>query len=233
MVKRIIREVPPEHVDWRDYFDGDCFNANSGDYNNTIFPRCLDHYTMWCCINKDEFDDIQSEMRDLFYEVSNLGYCSHYLNVKEIMEDYHLHYNPKNAHELKEIAEHDEDKSEIVARYLTIKTGKKWDVAIGRGYCQGDYVEMIYCTENYTEENASILCDAVLGCGREFGVIAVDENGEEIDSCWGFFVTDTEAWRDEEYKALICKWEGLDENETTLEMIDGSHTYTEYSYRAC
>ena len=92
---------------------------------------------------------------------------------------------------------------------------------------------MVYCTENYTEENASILCDAVLGCGREFGVIAVDENGEEIDSCWGFFVTDTEAWRDEEYKALICKWEGLDENETTLEMIDGSHTYTRYTYRAC
>lgn len=231
MIKHIIRQVPDEDADWRFYFDGDCFNANSGDYNNTIFPRCFDHHTWWCCINEKEYKSIQSEMRDLFYEVSNVGYDSHYLNVKEIMEDYNLHYNPKNAHELKEIAEYDEDKSEIIARYMTIKTGKKWDVACGRGYSQGDYVEMVYCTENYTEENASILCDAVLGCGHEYGVIEVDENGNEVDSCWGYFVMDSEAWRDEDIKALFCKREGFDINETQLEMVDGSTTHVTYSYR--
>lgn len=230
MIKHIIREVPPEQTNWEDYFDGDCFNENSGDYNNTIFPRVLDRHSMWTCLNKDEFERIHKEIRYVVYEVNEgIGYG--YKNIKEIMLDYKLPYNPKNAHKLKEIAEADYDESEVIADYMTIKTGKKWSVEVGRGYMQGDYVELIYCTENYTEKNASIICDAILGCGKEFGVIEIDENGEEGDSCWGFFVTDSEAFRDEEYKAIVCKWDGLDESETRLEMIDGSHTYTKYTYR--
>ena len=230
MIKHIIREVSPERTDWRDYFDGDCFNERSGDYNNTIFPLFLDHYTMWCCVNEKEWKRITQEMSNVFYEVNNgIGYG--YKNVKEIMHDYKLPYNPRNAHILKDIADGNEEDSRILATYLTIKTGKKWDVASGRGYSQGDYVELVYCTENYTEKNAEILCDAVLGCGKEFCVVDLDENGEEADTCWGFFVTDAEGWKDEEYKAIVCKWDGLDESETQLEMIDGEHHITTYSYR--
>ena len=230
MIKHIIREVSPERTDWRDYFDGDCFNEHSGDYNNTIFPLFLDRYSMWCCVNEKEWKRITQEMSDVFYEVNNgIGYG--YKNVKEIMRDYKLPYNPRNAHILKDIADGNEEDSRILATYLTIKTGKKWDVASGRGYCQGDYVELVYCTENYTEKTVEILCDAVLGCGKEFCVVDLDENGEETDTCWGFYVTDAEAWEDEEYKAIVCSWDGLDESETQLEMIDGEHHITTYSYR--
>ena len=230
MIKQIIKQVPDEHVDWRDYFDGDCFNERSGDYNNTIFPRTLDHYTMWACLNKDEFDRISTEMRDVFYEVNEgIGYI--YNNVKEIMLDYKLPYSPKNAHELKVIAELDYDESDVIARYMTLKTGKRWDVIGGNGYCQGDCCEMVYCTENYTEENASAIVDAVLGCGHEFGIIELDEDGNEVDSCYGYYVTDSEAWRDEDIKALICKREGFNEDETLLEMVDGSTTHVTYTYR--
>lgn len=230
MIKHIIRQVPDEDADWRFYFDGDCFNENSGDYNNTIFPRTWDHYRWWACVNEDEFKTIHNEMVDVFYDVNeSIGYG--YKNVKEVMHDYKLPYNPKSAHELKVIAELDYDDSEVIARYMTIKTGKKWDVAGGNGYCQGDYCEMVYCTENYTNDDARAIVDAVLGCGHEYGVIEVDENGNEVDSCWGYFVMDSEAWRDEDIKALFCEREGFDINETQLEMVDGSTTHVTYSYR--
>lgn len=230
MIKNIIRQIAPENQNWEWYFDGDCFNENSGDYNNTIFPRYLDHWHMYPCVNKKEFEDIYKEMQNVLYDIGEIGY--YYKNVKDVMKDYRLPYNPRNAHRLKELCKIDDDKSEAIAEYLSIKTGKKWDFVSGNGYCQGDYCEVIYCTENYTENQARIYADAVLGCGNEYMVIWLDENGEEEDSCSGFFVTDTEAWRDEDVKKLICEWDCLNPEETRLEMIDGSHTYTEYTYRA-
>lgn len=79
-----------------------------------------------------------------------------------------------------------------------------------------------------------------LGCGKEFCVIDVedyaeDEDGEatytETDSVYGYIVADSQAWRDEDYKRLVCEWAGINEEETRLEMIDGSHVCTTYSYR--
>lgn len=231
MIKNIIRQIAPEHQEWTWYFDGDGFNANSGDYFNTIFGLFYDR-GMYPCVNKDEYERIHNEMRNVWYEVDEgIGYG--YKNVKEIMQDYKLPYNPHNAHKLKELIKQDYDKTDVFAEYLTLKTGKKWDVASECGYSQGDYAEVIYCTDNYTDKQARICADAILGCGNEYVVIDLDENGEEIDSCGGYFVTDEEAWRDEDVKALICKWVGCKPEETTLEMIDGTHVHTTYTYRAC
>ena len=72
-------------------------------------------------------------------------------------------------------------------------------------------------------------------CLKEFCVIDLDENGEEVDRCYGFIIADCEikSWADSDatYKRLVCNWEGIKEEETRLEMIDGYHTYTKYDYR--
>lgn len=70
-----------------------------------------------------------------------------------------------------------------------------------------------------------------MGCGKEFCVIDVDEDGNETDKCYGYIIADCQAWKDEDYKRLVCEWAGIDEEETRLEMIDGSTTQTIYSYR--
>ena len=70
-----------------------------------------------------------------------------------------------------------------------------------------------------------------MGAAKEFEVIDLDEDGNEVDNCGGYIVADSQAWRDEEYKRLVCEWAGIEESETQLEMIDGSHTYTKYTYR--
>ena len=53
----------------------------------------------------------------------------------------------------------------------------------------------------------------------------------EKESCYGFFVADCEAWKDEDYKRIVCEWEGIDPEETQLEMIESSRTTTIYTYR--
>lgn len=229
-MKTIIREVAPEHTNAQWYFDGDCFNENSGDYCNTIFILSLEHCQLYpCCLNESEFKHIQDEMRDVFWAIEDeIGYG--YKNVKEVMNDYKLHYTPKNAHELKDMVEKGYEEPEVVARYLSLKTGKPWDVRECRGYCQGDYVEVIYCMDNYTEKDADIFGDIANGCFKEFGVIELDDDGNEVDSCYGYYVTDTEAWKPEDIKHLVCKWSGCDENITELHLCGTSHTVTTYDY---
>lgn len=231
MSKTIIKEVPPEQTNAEWYFDGDCFNENSGDYNNTIFILTLDHYHMYpCCVNVKEFKNIQSEIGNIVYEVNEgIGYG--YKNVKEIMKDYKLKYNPKNAHKLKEIADDgDYEDSEVIAKYMTLKTGKKWGVSISTGYCQGDFVEVIYCTENYTDKDVAIFGDMANGCFKEFGVIDLDDDGNEIDSCYGYYVADSETYDPTEIKRLVCKWSGADFETTELHMCGSCHTVTTYDY---
>lgn len=229
MNRYVFREVEPECAELNFYFDNDCFNANSGDYNNTIFPVSWSHNMKTCGINEDEYDDLQSEMSNIFYDVSQeIGYG--YKNVKEVMKDYKLHYSPKNAHLLKEIAELDERKPEVMAQYLGIKTGKKWDTRTCNGYCQSDWCVIVYCTENYNEKAIDEIGDVYLGCAKEFGLHEFNDDDEEINTCYGFIVADSTAWKPEDIKSVLCKWEGLNPDEVTLELIENSRTVTQYSY---
>lgn len=231
MIKYRIREIEPESYDFRFYFDGDCFNKHSGDFNNTIFPLYYDHGT-YCGLNEADYNDLKRDMDYCLTDVEDYinGYNG-YKNVKEIMKDYNLPYSPKNAHALKEMAKQYWDKTEHFAEYMTIKTGKKWDIGCSHGYCQGDYVEIVYCIDNYKTEDIEIIGDIFLGCAKEFGVHELDEDGEEIDSCYGFFVADCQTRRDEDYKKIVCNDYGIPEEETELELIEGSHTYTKYTYK--
>ena len=236
MIKNIIRECSPETTELSFYFDGDCYNENSGDYNNTVFivQRDWDRVSGY---NIDEYKRIMDRADEIasgFHDVEN---GTVYLNgykptFKDVMQEQGLDFSPSICHKLREWAKGaNVDKPAHVAAYLTVTTGKTWDVQSVYGYCQGDYAEVVYCTDNYKQESAKTLGEVWLGCAKEFGVIEVDENGEEGDSCWGYIVADCEARTDADYKRLVCEWAGIKPEETRLEMIDGYSVQTVYSYR--
>ena len=248
MIKHIIREIAPEWTEFDNYFDGDTFTERAGDYCYTLFIVGDRHTEVF---NAEAWEDAQkkaAELCEMFDDIQNNGYYSAwYSSFKACMIDNHIPYNSRKCHALKELFlgqkcgdYFNQDRPEHMAAYLSIVTNRKWNVLGVCGYSQGDYVQVVYCEGFNTKEAARECGELWMGCGKEFTVIDVenyaeDEDGEpeytEVDSCGGYFVADCQAWTDEDYKRLVCEWAGINEEETRLEMIDGSTTQTIYSYR--
>lgn len=234
-VNYIIREVPPEQSDFSYYFDDDGLTEAGGDYCNNLFIVTQSRRSSG--FNEEEYKRIQDKadaIIDGFSDVADKwtnGYNS-YETYKECMEYNSIEYTTHKCHALKEWAQAaDTREPETIADFLTITTGKQWSTDSARGYSQGDYVEMVYCEEHYTD-GVKHYGEIWLGAGKEFYTIELDENGEEVDTCGGYIVADSQAWDDEDYKRLVCEWAGIPEDETRLEMIDSYKTVMQYTYRA-
>lgn len=234
-MKNIIREIPGEHAELSFYFDGDCFNENAGDYGYTLFILFRDRYSL-SGLNIEEYKRIVERAEGIsegFYDVEHKESAwTSYETYKQVMQDWGIDYTSHKCHLLKEWYKGggEVDGAESIAAFLSITTGKEWDVSSAYGYCQGDYVEIVYCKQYYSE-NVEKYGEIWLGAAKEFCVIDLDENGEETDSCYGYIVADCEARDDDDYKRLVCEMAGINPEETRLEMIDGYYTYTKYEYR--
>lgn len=231
-IKNIIREVPPEACELSFYFDDDGLTERGGDFCYNLF--IIGDGRNVGSFNEEAYVKIQKQAEDILDGFENvIGRCSNYAywtyaSYKEVMETFGIPYNSRRCHALKEWAkEADTSDPESIAEFLTIITGKKWDVTGVCGYCQGDYVDIVYCPEHY-ESGVQHYGEVWLGCAREFGVIDLDEHGEECDSCYRYIVADSEARDDEDYKRIVCEWAGIDESETALEMFDGYSTTAIY-----
>ena len=236
MIKHIIREVAPEACNFSTYFDGDTFTGSGDDYSNNLFILQRYRYRL-DGYNIAEYKRIQKQANDIingFEDVRNPGNAYNwtgYRSYKEAMEDSGITYNPRKCHHLKQWAQDaDSESPEAIAEYLTITTGKRWTTSSAHGYCQGDYVEMVYCPERYPE-GVEACGEIWLGAAKEFCIIDVNDDGTEGYAVYGYIVADCKAWRDAEYKDIICKWECLKPEETRLEMIDSTTTRTICSYR--
>ena len=230
-IKHVIREVEPEATDFSFYFDDDGIKEAGGDFCYSLFIVQRERYGRLYGFQIDEYREIARELYNVADDFDNVP-GAYTPSFKQVMKDYGLHYTPQRCHALKELVfddEFDSENPETVAAYLTIKTGKAWDVASARGYSQGDYCEIVYCKECHSRPEA--YGEIWLGAGKEFCVIDLDEDGNQIDSCYGYIVADCEAWKDEEYKRLVCEWACLDPEETELQMIENAWTRTEYEYR--
>lgn len=248
--KYIIREVSPEASDFSIYFDDDGLKEAGGDYCYNLFIVAQSRNSKG--FNEEEYQSIQTEIENLlemYVDIINKSNYAQYSSVGAMLLDYHLISNIHQTRCIKEYADffagccekpispyanyhdnftaHNEEKT---AEYLTLKTGKEWSTDSAYGYSQGDYVKTVYCKEYYTN-GSKHYGEIWLGAGKEFDVIEVDENGEEIDSCGGFIIADCQAWKDEDYKKLVCEWAEIAEDETQLEMIDDCRTVTRYTYR--
>lgn len=236
MIKHIIREVAPEACDFSAYFDGDTFTEASGDYCNTLFIISNEGWGRLEGYNIDEYRRVKAQAEEIMEGFTDVGdgvtdYDGRRITYKAIMEDAGVTYNSRKCHSLRQWhAGHDDADPEAIAAYLTITTGQRWTTASARGYSQGDYVELVYCPNRYTE-GAEKYGEIWLGAAKEFCIIDVNDDGTEGDAVYGYIVADCEAWRDEDYKKTVCAWEGIDPAAARLEMIDSATTRTIYSYR--
>lgn len=229
MDKYVFRQVPPEVMDCSTFFDTDCFTEAAGDFSYTLFILYSDRGRTYG-FNIEDYKDVQAQadgIVDGFSDVAE-NYTDFFKSYKHVMEYYGIEYSGKKCHALKEWAkEADTDKIDCIAEYLTITTGKKWETTCARGYCQGDYVDILYCTEHYTEKDVVAYGEIFLGACTEFS-LKEPENDWEV---YGFFVADSQAWRDEDVKKLLCEWEGLKPEETEVQFIENQFTRVEYEYR--
>lgn len=250
MTRNIIREVPGEQTDFSFYFEDDGLTEAGGDYCNNLFIVAQSRNSSG--FNEEEYQKIQTEIENLlemYVDIVSASNYAQYSSTGAMLFDYGLINNIHSTKRIKAFTDFFKDceekpqkpysnyynkleafNAEKTAEYLTLKTGKEWATDSATGYSQGDYVEIVYCKEHHTD-GAKAYGEIWLGAGKEFYTIELDENGEEIDTCGGYIVADCQAWKDEEYKKLVCEWAGIPEEETQLEMIDGSRTYTKYSYR--
>jgi hypothetical protein len=249
-INYIIREVPPEQTEFSFYFDDDGLTAAGGDYCYNLFIVAQSRNSSG--FNEKEYQSLQTEIENLlemYVDIVNKSDYAHYSSVGAMLFDLGLVSSIHNTRRIKEITEWlkacnvkpnspwrnyatqaEAFPEETTAEYLTFKTGKEWTTDEAYGYCQGDYVKMVYCLEHYTS-GVKHYGEIWLGAGKEFSITFLDETGEEDYTVFGYIVADSQARTDEDYKKLVCEWEGIPEDETQLEMIDGSRTYTKYSYR--
>lgn len=250
MIKYVVREVPPDVSDFSFYFDDDGLIEAGGNYCYNLFIVAQSRNTG--CFNEKEYVRITNEIEnflEMYMDIVNKSNYAQYVSIGAMLLDYGLIKNIHNTKRIKAFADfftnccehptspyanyHDNfaaHTEKSVAEYLTLKTGKEWDVDCAYGYCQGDHVKVIYCKKHYTG-GAKHYGEVWLGAAKEFYTIELDENGEEGDTCGGYIVADCQAWKDEEYKKIVCEWEGISEEETRLEMIESSRIYTKHEYR--
>lgn len=245
----IIREVPPEQTDFSLYFEDDGLTSAGGDYCYNLFIVAQSRNSGG--FNEKEYQNIQNEIENLLEMYSDIVGKSNYAQYPSIgamLKDYKLIDNIHNTKRIKAFTSFFADcntilgapytgrekfeahNTDMTAEYLTLKTGKEWDTVSAYGYCQGDQVVVVYCKEHYTD-GAKQYGEVWLGAAKEFYTIDIDENGEETDTCGGYIIADCQARTDEGYKKLVCEWADIPEEETQLEMVDGSRTYTKYNYR--
>lgn len=247
-INYIVREVPPEAAELSYVFDDDGLSEAGGDWNYTLFIVSNEGWGRLYGFNIDEYKRVRKDAEDLldgfgWVEEKATDYDGKRITYKAVMEDNRIPYNPRKCHALKEWAKSaDNLDTDDIAEYLTITTGKKWNSIGVCGYCQGDYVEVVYCEDHYKEADAKYYGECWLGCAKEFCVIEVENYSEpededeeasytETDSCYGYIVSDSQAWRDEDIKRLVCEWAGIPEDETVLEVIESTSYHTSYHYR--
>lgn len=240
MKKYIIKQIPPEQAELMYYFENDGITEKAGGIEYALFPLFADRWSMTPGINKKLWEDITREAESVsegFDDVKNGATWNDWTSYKEVMTWHGIKYSPTACHRLKEWNEaHEADptSTEAIAEYLTITTGRPWDVTTASGYSQGDYAEIVYCKDIYTQQDAEAAGEIGLGAANEYSITDLDDNGNELDTVYGYIVADCQAWRPEDVKRLICEWEGIDPAEAVLMTIEDSYTRTEYVYtEAC
>ena len=235
MKKYIIKEVPAEQADFSIYFDDDGLTEAGGDYCYNLFivgdRNCSG-------FNTEAYEAVKSEIENLlemYLDIVNKSDYAEYTSIGAMLFDCDLIKSIHNTKKIKAYIDFFETcnknftevEADTVAEYLTIKTGKEWDTDSATGYCQGDYVKMVYCKERYTE-GVKQYGEIWLGAGKEFSITFLNEEGEEDYTAYGYIVADCQAWKNEDYKKLVCEWEGIDEAETELQMVDGLKEFDYY-----
>lgn len=235
MIKYIIRECA--NPDFSEYFDTDCFDGDAcKNYSCYLFILHRDRWNTYHGVNEKEYKYITEKAGNIidgfeYAEEKGKTYDGKRYTYKDCMEEQGYKYNSTLCSKLKKwYMQVDIYSFNSIAAFLTITTGKEWKTMELHGYCQGDYCTVVYCAEQYTDDQAAMHGSIWLGCAKEFSVTELDDNGEEIDTVFGYYVADSQTWKNEGYKKIVCKYAGISQEETELYMIKNRRMVETYDY---
>lgn len=219
MRKYIMRQIPPECTDFAFYFDDDGFKSISGECN-AVYINDGRNYTRG--YNGDEYMSYYKQLSGLVEDFDSDIYDT----TEELFEDYVPDMPKDNYYELVELVEYCYRcgiTNYNIAQFLEIKTGKSWDVESFHGYSQGDYCEVVYCSDVYSAEEIKEIGKMYLGCGSEFECIDCDKTGNPTDEiCGGYFATDDIVWtEDERLVKHFAEYFGCQPDEIEVQLFDG------------
>ena len=141
---------------------------------------------------------------DLAYYIDNIGDCySPYTTATEAINDYLYRedgkrYSCKDIHELKELIEEYSTcdcskENDIICKVLSIVTRQDYDYTSIRGYCQGDWNEVFYPIDEYSNDDIRTFEAYYFNTGSEWIIHDCDgmpESAEDIDGYSMYCVTD-------------------------------------------
>ena len=220
MNKIIAKEVPPCSRDFSIYFDGDCFKASCGDEKYAIYiignPRYTGNF------NFDEYLTVKNQAFNILEGFDNIvhKYEYAYKSYKACMEDNGITYSSEKCKALFEWAKNTERLNPSdMAQFLSIVTGDVHECKGCHGYSQGEYCDVIYRKNIYSNDAITEIGDLWLGRGTEFC----------IDDCYGFFVTDDIRWKGGETLInTLAEIYGCKPEELEVQLYIGSHTVDDY-----
>ena len=189
-----------------------------------------------------EFDDL-TYLKDKGYSRADINAYSYYQSYKDIVDDLlsderYRKYSPLLIKKLKAFAEnYDYNSVEQVAEFLTITTGMEWKYKTYRGYCQGDYCELIYCADKQSKEYMDLIGNGAVGCVTEFCISEnpIDIDGKDVDEiveearedcCYGFYLTDDDVWNEKKCKAELAEFAECELDEIAVITIEDTSYQT-------
>lgn len=221
MRKYIMRQIAPEYTDFALYFDDDGLKSVSGECNAVYINDGRDYLLGF---NRDEFSEMYLELCGLVEDYNDETYDS----LDELFEDCARDIPKEKFNELKDLVwdcanNRNGITNDHMAWFLEIKTGKKWNSKSFRGYSQGDYCEVVYCTDVYSDESIKEIGKMYLGCGSEFECIDCDKNGNPTDEiCGGYFAIDDIVWtEDERLVKHFAEYFECQPDEIEVQLFDG------------
>lgn len=192
MAKITFREVDPEYFDNSWYFDDDGFtSAVDPCYAVYIIPQRNSYG-----FNGEEYGQIVNTIEEAieFYQDLKEGDMRQgWETVAELLDGLGLVDGLDDTEQIEKLTaflgmcEADSpyrghrgsmwyaNESECVAAYQTIMTGKEWTVRTFHGYSQGEWAEIVYCKEEYSDDSIEEFGKIWLGRASEF--IAEGEEG--------------------------------------------------------
>lgn len=218
MRKYIMRQIAPEYTDFALYFDDDGLKSVSGECNAVYINDGRNYSSGY---NSEEYMSYYKQLSGLVEDYDNEIYTA-----EELFKDCAPDISKEKYYELVELIEccyHYGITNYRIAQFLELKTNKSWDVESFRGYSQGDYCEVVYCSDVYSTEEIKEIGKMYLGCGSEFECIDCDENGNPTDEiCGGYFATDDIVWtEDDRLIKYFTDYLGCRPDEIEVQLFDG------------
>ena len=179
------------------------------------------------------------ELADFLDDFERYGKCDWYDTRTKAITDllYPAHkdrYSTKEIHELCELIpeygfgrRNGYDDDDILCHVASIVLGKEYEHGTIRGCCQGDWQEVFYPVENWTDKELENFETEYFNTGEEWMVhdeLQDPESPEEI-SGWTVYC---HGWRDEDVRKEIADAAGADPADVVMYRHAGTYSVDKY-----